>query len=74
MIVGAVLNLAHSLGMMTVAEGIETPAQRNYLRRRGCDFGQGYLFSPAVAASDVTALTGRRFLRDPDPEAFRAQA
>ena len=73
-IVGAVLDLAHSLGMMTVAEGIETPAQRNYLRRRGCDFGQGYLFSPAVAASDVPALTSRRFLRDPDPEEFRAQA
>jgi len=73
-IVGAVLDLAHSLGMMTVAEGIETSAQRNYLRRRSCDFGQGYLFSPAVAATDVPALTSRRFLRDPDPEAFRAQA
>ncbi|MEO9133233.1 MAG: EAL domain-containing protein, partial [Sphingomonas sp.] len=73
-IVDAILYLAHSLGMMTVAEGIETLAQRNYLRRKGCDLGQGYLFSRAVAASSVPVLTRRRFLRDPDHELLRAQA
>jgi EAL domain-containing protein (putative c-di-GMP-specific phosphodiesterase class I) len=73
-IVDAVLNLAHSLGMMTVAEGIETPAQRNYLRRKGCDLGQGYLFSRAVAAGSVPVMASRRFLRDPDAEQLRAQA
>jgi diguanylate cyclase (GGDEF)-like protein len=73
-IVDAILYLAHSLGMMTVAEGIETLEQRNYLRRKGCDLGQGYLFSRAVAAGSVPVLASRRFLRDPDPEQIRAQA
>ena len=59
---------------MTDEEGSERPAKVNYMGRRGCDFGQGYLFSPVVAASDGPALTVRRFLRDPDPEEFRAQA
>jgi len=73
-IVDAILYLAHSLGMMTVAEGIETLAQRNYLRRKGCDLGQGYLFSRAVAAGSVPVLASRRFLRDPDPDQLRARA
>ena len=59
---------------MTVAEGIETLEQRNYLRRKGCDLGQGYLFSRAVAAGSVPLLAKRRFLHDPDPEQLRAQA
>ena len=61
-IVGAVLNLAQSLGIMTVAEGIETREQAAYLRRKGCDLGQGYLFSPAVAATLVPELIHRRYL------------
>ena len=62
-IVAAVLNLAQNLRIMTVAEGIETAAQAAYLRRKGCDLGQGFLFSPAVAAAHVPALARRRFLR-----------
>lgn len=73
-IVDAVLNLAHSLGMMTVAEGIETLGQRNYLRRKGCDLGQGYLFSPAIPAGNVPMVARRRFLRDPGSEPLRAKA
>jgi len=61
-IVGAVLNLAHNLDIMTVAEGIETRAQAAYLRRRGCDLGQGYLFSRAVPAARVPGLLGNRYL------------
>ncbi|MES1971673.1 MAG: EAL domain-containing protein [Pseudomonadota bacterium] len=73
-IVGAVLNLAHNLGIVTVAEGIETIAQRNYLRRKGCDLGQGYLFSRAVAASRVPGLVSRRFLIDAGGEVLQAKA
>jgi diguanylate cyclase (GGDEF)-like protein/PAS domain S-box-containing protein len=58
-IVRAVLNLSYSLGIKTVAEGIETAAQAEYLKAGGCHFGQGFLFSPAVPASEVAALFDR---------------
>ncbi len=43
-IVEAVVKLGHSLGLMVVAEGVETPLQLSRLREIGCDRGQGYLF------------------------------
>ena len=43
-IVRAIINLAHNLGMQVVAEGIETQEQFELLREQGCDVGQGYLF------------------------------
>ncbi|MDZ7895150.1 MAG: EAL domain-containing protein [Sphingobium sp.] len=55
-IVRAVLNLSYSLGLETVAEGIETQTQADYLRAGGCQMGQGFLFSPAVPARDVPAM------------------
>ncbi|MBE7219622.1 MAG: EAL domain-containing protein, partial [Caulobacteraceae bacterium] len=55
-IVDAVLGLAKSLGMAVVAEGIETEEAAVLLTARGCAFGQGYLFSPAVPASEAMAL------------------
>jgi diguanylate cyclase (GGDEF)-like protein len=61
-IVGAVINLAQSLGIMTVAEGIENREQAAYLRRKGCDLGQGYLFSHAIPATLVPGLIQRRYL------------
>lgn len=47
-IVRAVAGLAHNLGMRTVAEGIETREQLNWLRDLKTDYGQGYLFSKPV--------------------------
>ena len=47
-IVRAVLNLARNLGLQTVAEGVETEAQRRLLVELGCDAGQGWLFDRAV--------------------------
>lgn len=43
-IVLAVLSMSHALGLEVVAEGVETPAQRDFLRQHGCEFYQGYLF------------------------------
>lgn len=43
-IVSAIIELARGLGLETVAEGVETEAQRDYLCERGCDVLQGYLF------------------------------
>lgn len=48
-IVEMILAMAESLGLETVAEGIETEEQADFLRRRGCTIGQGYFFGAAMA-------------------------
>ncbi len=53
MIVEALTTLANSLEIEVVAEGIETASQAQYLRRRRCTMGQGYLFARPMAASRV---------------------
>ena len=57
-IVDTIIVMAHTLGMKVVAEGIETAGQWDYLRERGCDEAQGYLFSEAVSADRFTAAVG----------------
>jgi diguanylate cyclase (GGDEF)-like protein len=52
-IVSSTIELGHSMGLKVVAEGVEDPAAWNLLRRLGCDFAQGYLISPPLAAADV---------------------
>ena len=49
-IVGAIINMARSLGIQTIAEGVETEAQLDYLREQGCNEVQGYLFSKPMTA------------------------
>jgi diguanylate cyclase (GGDEF)-like protein/PAS domain S-box-containing protein len=56
---GSILDMARVLHLKVVAEGVETALQADFLRRRGCDFAQGYLFSPAVDASAFEALLAR---------------
>ncbi len=48
----AVAGIARSLGLEVVAEGVESPAQRDFLLGLGIDVGQGFLFSPALEAED----------------------
>ena len=55
-IVNAILNIAASLAIETVAEGIETAAQAAYLRDRGCQTGQGFLYGYAQPAACVPAI------------------
>ncbi len=50
----AMISLCHALDMVVLAEGIETREQLELLRGLGCEFGQGYLFSPAVSAEQVS--------------------
>ncbi len=59
-IVQAVVNIAAASNMTTVAEGVETEAQREILRALGCTQMQGYLFSRPVPASEVRKLFGSR--------------
>jgi EAL domain-containing protein (putative c-di-GMP-specific phosphodiesterase class I) len=47
-IVRAVLQMARALGKQVVAEGVETEAQRDFLRSEGCDIAQGWLYAPAL--------------------------
>jgi len=55
-IVTATLAFASALGLSVTAEGVETVDQLERLRDLGCLQGQGYLFSPAVPASEMAAL------------------
>jgi len=55
-VVKAVVNLAHSLGLWVVAEGVETEQQLEQLRALRCDAAQGYLFSRPVRAEDLAVL------------------
>lgn len=52
----AIILIAHKLGMQVIAEGIETPQQRDLLIAAGCDFGQGYLFNQALTAAAFEQL------------------
>jgi diguanylate cyclase (GGDEF)-like protein/PAS domain S-box-containing protein len=55
-IVGAFLDLSRGLGITTLAEGIETEGELNFLRDRGCELGQGFLFAKAVPPEEIIAF------------------
>ena len=55
-IVRTIVELARVMGMDVVAEGIETREQYMLLRRLGCRFGQGFLFSRPVPVETVTRM------------------
>jgi len=55
----AILAMAKSLKLDVIAEGVETPAQLEFLRSHGCDQYQGYLYSPAVPAERFAAILAR---------------
>ncbi|NVK17945.1 MAG: EAL domain-containing protein [Methylocystaceae bacterium] len=55
-IVDAIIMLARALGLKTVAEGIETPEQYEYLKEKGCDLAQGFYFSRPVPAAEMEKM------------------
>lgn len=57
-VVTGVIELAHSLGLTVIAEGVETEQQRDLLARAGVAVWQGFLCAGPVGAADVAALAG----------------
>ena len=66
-IVSAIIQMAHSLGFITIAEGVETPAQRNFLQERHCDEVQGYLYARPMAPAQIAHFI--QALADPASDA-----
>ena len=65
-VVRAIVEIGRALGLTTVAEGIETPAELRRLRELGCPLGQGYLFAKPLerdAMADLVARQGPAFAR-----------
>jgi len=55
-IVSAIISLANSLGLQTIAEGVETEGQLAFLREQGCDEVQGYYYSKPLTAESFAAF------------------
>jgi len=55
-IVAAILGLGHSLGMTTIAEGVETEEQADMLLRLGCEMGQGWFFGRPLEADRIAGM------------------
>ena len=59
-VVEAIISIAHVLGKVTIAEGVETTGQVRTLRQLGCDFAQGYLFAKPVRRSGAARRRSAR--------------
>jgi diguanylate cyclase (GGDEF)-like protein/PAS domain S-box-containing protein len=60
-IVTTILNLARSLKLEVVAEGVETSEQASFLRQSGCEHGQGYFYSRPVCDRKIEALLDKQY-------------
>src|SRR5512135_918072 len=54
-----IISMAHNLKLKVVAEGVETPEQRDFLLENGCDVMQGFLFCAPVPADQAAGLLSR---------------
>jgi diguanylate cyclase (GGDEF)-like protein len=61
MIVGSIVNLAHDLGRDVVVEGVETQADAEWLRDLGCEYAQGYYFSPPLPRAEALDFIARHY-------------
>ncbi|MHC1479763.1 putative bifunctional diguanylate cyclase/phosphodiesterase [Frateuria aurantia] len=66
-IVEALLGIARSLGLHTIAEGVENEAQHQFMLRSGCDEGQGYYYAYPLDAEEIERLLCRDPGHQPSP-------
>jgi EAL domain-containing protein (putative c-di-GMP-specific phosphodiesterase class I) len=73
-IVVSIIALARNLKLRVIAEGVESPAQLEFLRAHGCDEMQGYHFSQPVPADEFERMirSGRALATKLEPEALPA--
>jgi len=69
-IVRAVIQMARALNLQTIAEGVETEAQHQFLRREGCDMVQGYRFCRPMDAASLEAWIAERANAAPESSAL----
>lgn len=62
-VVKAIIEIAHSIGLSIVAEGIEEKEQQDALISLGCDQGQGYYYSRPISQEDIKGLLIKRYMR-----------
>ena len=63
----AIIAMAHNLKLSVTAEGVETPEQLRFLEEHGCDEIQGYLFSRARGADEISEMLKGDKVLQPDP-------
>ncbi len=66
-IVEMILAMAETLGLETIAEGVESVRQAEFLRQRGCTLAQGFLYSPAIDAGTFLRYVADQERRRADP-------
>jgi diguanylate cyclase (GGDEF)-like protein/PAS domain S-box-containing protein len=66
-IVASIIGLTHALGIVAVAEGVETPEQLAALQTLGCEFGQGYLWSRPLPSVELDQTPGMKPAAVPAP-------
>ena len=68
----ALIHLGKSLGLVTIAEGIEQISQLKHVKHQGCDWGQGFLFSKPVSPEEIVQiLTCGRYLMEESPTSIQ---
>ena len=55
-----IIKMAEQLDKKSIAEGVESWSQLNFLRESGCDYAQGYLFSTALSAKDFAEFVEKQ--------------
>ena len=69
-----IIAMAQTLQLEIIAEGVETPQQADYLRARGVDYGQGWLFSRALPPVEFIAYCGQHAVRESGASRAAARA